>query len=169
MTNDVRQPAMIPYARNIHTTSGQGKPGMASYTYLATTEDTMGQLTMGEALIQKGWEPPPHTHTREDEAFYILAGSITFYVDSQIISASAGSFVWLPRYLQHCFVLNTETARVLIHIMPAGLERYFALMDQLFQQEHVQPGYLTPQAAQKWQELSQQFGITLNFKEKGQQ
>ncbi|GER91041.1 hypothetical protein KDW_52030 [Dictyobacter vulcani] len=163
MAKNVRQSGTRPYARNIHSTPAQTEQNTINFNYLSTTEDTAGQLTVSETIIQQGMEPPPHTHTREDEAFYVLEGSITFYVDNQPIPASAGSFVWLPRNLQHSFVIHSQTARVLVLIMPAGLERYFTLMGQLLQQEHVQPGYLPPAAAQKWQELSQQFGITLNF------
>lgn len=163
MAKNVQQPGTLPYARNVHSTPTPVEESNISFNYLAATEDTAGQLTMSETIVHKGMEPPPHTHSREDEAFYVLEGSATFYVDDQTILASAGSFVWLPRNLQHTFVIHSETARFLVLIMPAGLERYFTLMGQLLQQEHVQPGYLPPAAAQKWQELSQQFGITLNF------
>jgi hypothetical protein len=45
---------------------------------LAEATETAGQLSAVEAVIRKGMEPPPHTHTHEDEAFYIIAGTGPF-------------------------------------------------------------------------------------------
>ena len=41
-------------------------------TWLAEGKDTDGSYALAEVVIPKGvGEPPPHTHTREDEAYYI--------------------------------------------------------------------------------------------------
>ncbi|GCE22612.1 cupin domain-containing protein [Dictyobacter kobayashii] len=153
----------IPYARNLHDALKGDE--LLPATYLAKGEDTAGQLTLSEAIIHRGQEPLPHTHTREDEAFYILEGAATFTIGQQSFPVSAGTFIWLPRDQQHSFIIHTETARVLVFILPSGLEHYFEKMGQLFQQEHVQAGQLSPATAHKWQLLSQQFGITLNLPE----
>lgn len=47
--------------------------------------------------------PPPHYHTREEESFYILEGTITFQIGDREVRASAGSFVKSPRNLIHGF------------------------------------------------------------------
>lgn len=155
-----QQHQTVPYTRNLRE-AHPGEELPRSY-YLAQKEDTAGQLTLSEVIIQRGQEPPPHTHTCEDEAFYLLDGAATFYVGEQTFSASPGTFIWLPRNIQHAFVIDSASARFLVFILPAGLEHYFAQMAQLFQQEQVQPGHISPEAANKWQQLSQQFGITLN-------
>ena len=36
----------------------------------ATSAETAGALSFLEAVVQPGADAPPHTHTREDEAFY---------------------------------------------------------------------------------------------------
>ncbi|GHO83779.1 cupin domain-containing protein [Dictyobacter formicarum] len=158
--HNIQHHQTVPYTRNLRDAC-LGDELQHSY-YLAQKEDTAGQLTLNEAIIERGQEPPPHTHTREDEAFYLLDGAATFYVGEQTFSASPGTFTWLPRNIQHSFRIDSARARFLIFILPAGLELFFAQMAQLFQQEQVQPGQISPEAAHKWQQLSQQFGITLN-------
>ena len=65
---------------------------MSAYlgTWLAEGKDTDGQFSLVEAVIPKGTEPPPHTHTREDEAFYLLEGGITFRLGGQTMEAGPG-------------------------------------------------------------------------------
>jgi quercetin dioxygenase-like cupin family protein len=95
------------------------------FTYLVTGEETAGQFSLIEATIRRGLEPPPHFHTREDELFYILSGEMIFTVGDEVITATPGMTVFLPREVPHGFRLLTEEAHVLILCTPAGLERYF--------------------------------------------
>src|SRR5882757_8675154 len=45
-----------------------------TYTVKATSESTGGAFGLLEASVPPGGGPPPHVHTREDEAFYLLDG-----------------------------------------------------------------------------------------------
>lgn len=47
---------------------------------------------MVDAVIRKGMEPP-HTHTREDEALYVLAGHFTSQSGDELIDGPPGAFV----------------------------------------------------------------------------
>ncbi|WP_223596794.1 cupin domain-containing protein [Neobacillus bataviensis] len=58
---------------------------------------------------RKGFEPPPHTHLREDETFYVLEGQITYYIDDTVIHATPGTYVYAPKGIEHTFKVNTET------------------------------------------------------------
>jgi quercetin dioxygenase-like cupin family protein len=49
------------------------------FSFLADSKVTGGLYAMYEVFIRQGLEPPPHTHTREDEIFYILEGEATFF------------------------------------------------------------------------------------------
>jgi quercetin dioxygenase-like cupin family protein len=159
MTEQPAKRKMIPYARSMHPIATENRS--IQYLPLATSADTDGQLTCNETTLYPGYEPPAHTHAHEDEAFYILEGSLTFTVGAQSLSAAPGTFVWLPRTIQHGLTVDTDSARVLINIMPANLERYFEQLAQLFQNEHIIARPYPSAFYQKWQELSQQFGITL--------
>jgi len=79
-----------------------------------------------EALVPPGGGPPPHIHTREDETFYVLAGQIEVLLGEETVAAGPSDFVNVPRGTVHRFRnTGTETARMIITCVPAGLERWF--------------------------------------------
>lgn len=94
-------------------------------TFLATGEDTQGQFALIEAVQTKGNVPPPHTHRREDETFYVLEGEITVSIGDRTIKATPGTMVFLPRNVRHSFTIDSEQGRILILITPAGFEGWF--------------------------------------------
>src|ERR1700730_13012984 len=81
-----------------------------------------GRFSLVEALAFRSTEPPLHIHHKEDEAWYILDGHITFYVGDEVIEADAGSFVYAPSGLAHTFTRDVEPTRVLGFASPAGFE-----------------------------------------------
>jgi quercetin dioxygenase-like cupin family protein len=95
-------------------------------TFKISGEDAAGAFTLGEEIIPPQGGPPPHTHTREDETFYVLEGELEFVVGGRTISAAAGSVVYGPRGIVHSFrnVVSTPSRMVVI-ITPAGLEEFF--------------------------------------------
>jgi len=114
------------------------------YRILASAQDTGGALGLIDAIVPPGGGPPPHTHTREDEFFYILEGEITFSIESSELKApivaKAGTFVFAPRNQKHRFQNETSRpARMLFGVLPGGLERMF--MDTGTQ---LAPGSTTP-------------------------
>jgi quercetin dioxygenase-like cupin family protein len=96
------------------------------YTFLATSETTGGQYALWHAIVAPGGGPPPHIHRREDEAFYVLEGSLTFFTGGQRQVRGPGSFLSLPRGSEHSFKNETDQpARALLHVAPAGWNRCF--------------------------------------------
>lgn len=95
------------------------------YTFLAKGEETGGLYSTMELLVRKGTDIPPHTHTKEDESFYIIDGEVLFYIDGKEVHAKPGDFVYCSRLLKHHFTLKTDTARIITTISPAGLEEVF--------------------------------------------
>jgi len=99
------------------------------YRYLATGAETAGAYFMMEAVVPPGGGPPPHIQTREEEGFYVMAGSVTFWVDDQEVEAGAGTFLNVPRGVKHNFKNQSAApARMLIHFAPAGIEAMFSKM-----------------------------------------
>lgn len=123
MQEDPTQQAK-PYSRRLGGEESYWSLGLLQ-TFLAEGKDTDGRFSLGEGLAPKGAEPPPHTHTREDEAYYILEGELVFHVGGQTIEAKAGDYVWLPRGIEHSFELKSSQARALVLFAPAGLEEVF--------------------------------------------
>jgi mannose-6-phosphate isomerase-like protein (cupin superfamily) len=95
-------------------------------TLKATGDETHGSFGLTEQLAPPGFAPPRHVHHDEDEEFYILEGSVTFYCGSDTFKAGSGSYVFMPRDVEHAFkVEGPEPARLLQINSPAGLERFF--------------------------------------------
>jgi quercetin dioxygenase-like cupin family protein len=96
------------------------------FTVKLDAEASAGQFAVVEALAWRSTEPPVHIHRNEDEAWYILDGAMTFYVDAEVFPATTGSFVYAPRGRPHGFTVDIEPTRVLVFASPSGFE-HFAL------------------------------------------
>jgi quercetin dioxygenase-like cupin family protein len=94
-------------------------------TFLATGEETQGKFALIEAVGRRGNVPPPHVHHREDEIFYVLEGEIVVSVGDRTIKGTPGTMIFLPRDVRHSFTIESEHARMLILVTPAGVERWF--------------------------------------------
>jgi quercetin dioxygenase-like cupin family protein len=92
-------------------------------------EQSGGDWAVVEWRVCAGDEPPIHTHTREDEAIYVLEGAITAYVGDEKIEVEAGSYAALPKNVPHGLTVRGEEARLLITLEPAGAEYFFVPRD----------------------------------------
>lgn len=95
------------------------------YLMKARAEDTGGAVGLVEATLYRGFGPPLHVHSREDEAFYVIEGEILFRQGDEEFVRGAGSWVWGPRGVPHAFKVQSESARALILVTPGGFERMF--------------------------------------------
>jgi len=69
-----------------------------------------------------GVKAPLHVHHREDEAFWVLEGGVTFEVGGKTIEASAGDFVFGPRDIPHRYEVGEAGSRMLFALTPGGFE-----------------------------------------------
>lgn len=119
-------------------TNGQLEPWMAgprdgeaywslgSLTVLkATEENTNGSFSLVEEQIPAGQSPPMHVHRSDDEMFYILDGTVTFEIDGERFTATAGSTVFAPHGKPHSYITEAET-RWLMFVHEPGLEQLWA-------------------------------------------
>ncbi len=67
---------------------------------------------------------PLHVHHKEDEAFYVLEGVMTFYVGEEAIEAGPGSFLFGPKGVPHTYTVDSGPARLLFLFSPAGFEGF---------------------------------------------
>ena len=112
-----------PVTRGYVVGPGKGAPDRAPEVK-ASGRSTGGSLTLIETSIEGG--PPRHTHTREDESFYVLSGSLDVECGEDRFQAGPGSFVFLPRNLPHTFRSVDGPATALLIATPGGLDEYFA-------------------------------------------
>jgi quercetin dioxygenase-like cupin family protein len=93
-------------------------------TFKARAADTGGRLAVWEQVLPHRSSPPLHVHSEDDEAWFVLDGTLTFQVQDATLTAEPGSFVWAPRGLPHTFRVDSPTARVLGLALPAGFDRF---------------------------------------------
>lgn len=97
---------------------------------VARGADTANQYALIDGHTPRGGEPPMHVHSREDEAYFVLHGTLKVYLGEQEFSATAGTFVFLPRGVPHGFAIDGESAKWLTLLTPAGLEGYFTELSE---------------------------------------
>jgi quercetin dioxygenase-like cupin family protein len=59
------------------------------------------------------------------ETFYVLEGTMLFYVDGEEHPARAGETVAIRRSVPHAFMITSESARFLVLNTPGGQDRFF--------------------------------------------
>jgi quercetin dioxygenase-like cupin family protein len=96
-------------------------------TVKAAGAATGGALTLIECECPAGFATPPHIHRVEDEAFYVLAGSIRVTCGSATWRVRPGGFVFLPKGTPHSFVVSdVEPASMLQLTAPSQFEHFAA-------------------------------------------
>jgi len=94
------------------------------FTVKLEDEAADGRYSVVEAVAWHSTEPPLHIHHREDEAWYILDGQMTFYVGDDAFVAPTGTFVMAPMGVPHTFTVDVEPTRVLVIAAPSGFEHF---------------------------------------------
>lgn len=138
-------------------------PGMIMQ-FLARKEDTNGAFSLIEAKAQRGMEPGPHTHTKEDESFYILSGRLWFRIGEEEFEAGPGDFVFMPRGIEHQMKFLTERIHVILIISPAGYEEYFWQLSMPAQSLEIPEMPMTPPTPEMLgmvAELNEHYGLIL--------
>ena len=82
-------------------------------------------FSLAEQLLPKGSAPPVHRHTHEDEAWIVLDGEVTFFLDDERHTAGPGTYIFGPRGRAHTFRVESETARVATFLVPGTAEAFF--------------------------------------------
>jgi quercetin dioxygenase-like cupin family protein len=140
MTSDTQAPTLRPTA----TRAGEGEAIWwfgALAEVKATAADTGGLMTIIEITNGPGFEAPLHVHHREDEAFWILEGSITLQVGDTTIECGAGDYAFGPRGIPHRFTVGDAGCRMLFIFTPGGFEGLVREMGEHARSRTVPPPY----------------------------
>jgi len=101
---------------------GEGVAGFDA-SVKASRDSTGGNLSLIESHTRGG--APWHIHTREDEYFYVIEGTIVVHVGEETYEAPPGSFVFLPRGIPHAWDVSGDGVATLLMItVPAMLEEF---------------------------------------------
>jgi mannose-6-phosphate isomerase-like protein (cupin superfamily) len=127
MTDERRAVAAIPEA-----CERSRSPIGGDVTYLVRGRETDGAMTALDVIVPPGEGPALHVHGREAEGLYVVSGGLRFRLGDEIRDTPAGSFVFVPSGVAHCFQ-NTgdEPARMLVTFTPAGMEGFFEELARL--------------------------------------
>jgi quercetin 2,3-dioxygenase len=94
---------------------------------LATADQTGGTLGIFRQSIAPKSGPPTHLHEMEAEFCYVVSGQFNFKLGERIVSAPAGTFLYIPRNTPHTFQnIGTEPGVLLFGVAPGGFEKMFA-------------------------------------------
>jgi quercetin dioxygenase-like cupin family protein len=100
--------------------------GPTSFTIKANSEDTNGAFYFAETTVEAGFPgPPPHTHERMTDMFYVLEGTLTVHVEGDEREAGPGTFACFPPGVVHTFANRSNApVRFLNFSTPGGFEGY---------------------------------------------
>jgi quercetin dioxygenase-like cupin family protein len=90
------------------------------------SERTEGRFAVSEVTVQPGYASPPHVHHREEEAVYVLEGSLTVLLNGELVEGGPGSWFFFPRESPHSWIVGDRGARLLVMLSPGGFERFYA-------------------------------------------
>jgi len=61
------------------------------FTFIATAEETGGAFAVLRCKLRRGFEPPKHVHTKEEESYVILDGEIIYEVEIKVSTLKQGT------------------------------------------------------------------------------
>ena len=87
--------------------------------------DTGGAYCLLEVSLAPGMSVPRHTHTREDEAYYVLAGELEVIVGDETFVLWAGDTLMAPRDIPHQLRNSGKFENhYLLAFSPSGFEEF---------------------------------------------
>jgi quercetin dioxygenase-like cupin family protein len=130
------------------------------YNLLATGEETNKAFFQFEAIVPPGGGPPAHVHSREDESFYVVRGSLEILLGDSLCHAKAGDFVYIPRGTVHRFKnVGGTTAVQLVTFVPAGMEGFFREVFPPVTDRKAAPPPVTEELIRKMNEAAPKYGV----------
>jgi quercetin dioxygenase-like cupin family protein len=111
-----------------------GSLGLLGVRFLVDGSESGGGFSMVEhPLAPRALAAPMHRHSREDEYSFVLQGSVGAKLGDEVVIGQPGDLIIKPRHEWHTFWNAGDTeAKVLEIISPAGFERYFEELVELF-------------------------------------
>jgi quercetin dioxygenase-like cupin family protein len=93
---------------------------------LITSYETGGAMSMIETDVAPGGGPTYHSHSRKDEASYVVSGTAEVQIEKEIFLCNAGDRIYGPRNIFHTYrnVGDTDLKMIIVYT-PAGFEQSF--------------------------------------------
>jgi quercetin dioxygenase-like cupin family protein len=108
------------------------KPFGLDMRVLLTTEATDGAISVILVSHEPGEGPPGHLHFKQEEMFFVIAGTYELTVGGQTSTIGPGTIVFIPRNVVHRFKnVGNTTASMLDWSLPGGQDHYFKAVAEL--------------------------------------
>ena len=141
--------------------AGEGRTGWLGglgIRFMVPGADSDGGFSLVEHPLQaRALAAPLHRHSREDEYSYILRGKVGALLGDEVVYGGPGDLIYKPRNQWHTFWnAGDEDASLLEIISPAGFEKYFEELIELFGDGKPQPDKIAPIAKRYGLEIDPQ-------------
>jgi quercetin dioxygenase-like cupin family protein len=122
---------------------GEGRPypmGRISAVFKADGGETAQQYSISEWWLEPHTQGPgPHSHP-EDDVFYVIEGTMSFFVGGEWLDAPRGSFILVPSDTTHDFQNRSDARAGLLNFSaPGNFEPHMAGIAEWFAENP--PGY----------------------------
>jgi quercetin dioxygenase-like cupin family protein len=122
--------------------------------------DTGGTYCLLEAGLAPGMSVPRHTHTREDEAYFVLIGELEVTVAEEVFILRPGDSLMAPRGIPHQLRNSGKVENhYLLIFSPAGFEEFLRLTAVPAPDKAAAPTKPPAISVQNVHELATDFGI----------
>jgi quercetin dioxygenase-like cupin family protein len=100
-------------------------PHGGGFRLLADASQTAGALGANRLTLGEGADGArPHRHKLSSELFYVIDGTVEFFLDGALTAVSAGGLVVVPPGMPHAFGAAPDTTADLIAVLTPGVDRF---------------------------------------------
>jgi quercetin dioxygenase-like cupin family protein len=129
--------------------AGQGRQGslggLGVRFMISGLDSARGFALLEHPLKPRALAAPLHRHSREDEYSYVLRGRVGALLGDEVVFGGPGDLIHKPRHQWHTFWnAGDEEASLLEIISPAGFEKYFEELIELFVEGRPGPERIAP-------------------------
>ena len=122
--------------------------------FKAVAAETGGDFSLMERTVPAGARmPPAHRHVNCSEAFFVLAGTLTFVLDSVSLDGGPGDFLLVPRGAVHTFGNRSDSPGRLLVLHAPAMDAYFEELHRLWASPD------SPPSSEAERELMSRYGM----------
>ena len=115
-----------PHRTPLVLAPGEGRSypmGRVSAVFKADGAETAGRYSISEWWLDPHTRGPGAHHHPEDDVFFVLEGTMSFFLHDEWLDAAAGSFVLIPGNVTHTFENRGDIRAGALNISaPGGFE-----------------------------------------------
>ena len=117
--------SLVPIVRNIGEGDKQSFAGGGLHIWKLLAEDTGGAFFLFEDTMVRDKTTPLHVHPEAHELTYVLDGEIEVQVDGVRQRVRSGGLSFVPKGVEHAFIVISAEARMLALQTPGAVGQAF--------------------------------------------